>query len=141
MTKYTPKYFKPSEFHDFDRMNSALLEELDKLREWLGSSIVITSSTDGVHEPNSQHYLGRAVDIMFPESKKTLRQIYEQCLKMKFMGIGIYPNWKYFGKEIGGLHLDIRETKVRAQWMGVRKSGKQTYIALSSQNLIQYKIV
>lgn len=139
--KYQSKYFKDNEFDDVAKMNPKLIEELDKLREWLGSPIVITSSTGGVHEVNSQHYLGNAVDVVFPKSKKSLRAIYEHCLKMSWMGIGVYPNWKYLGKEVGGLHLDLRNTNVRAQWMGVRKDGKQVYIGLNNANLTKYKIV
>lgn len=75
---YVPKYFKPSEFADFSKMDPEFLEWLENLREEFGRSIRINSS---YRDPNHNESVGgvsksahteipcRAVDIHCPDSK------------------------------------------------------------------------
>lgn len=140
--QYFPKHFKTTEFFNFKKMNPVLLKFLDELHEKLNTPCFLTSSNDPnqEHSTKSQHYLGNAVDIMFPKWTGTLREILDIVSQMGFTGIGVYPHWQMNGKMIGGLHLDVRPGP-RATWMGVRSNGKQVYIALNEDNLKKYNIV
>lgn len=135
------KYFKKSEFDDFDKMNPALIERLEALRAYVATPIVITSSTGGVHEPDSEHYKGNAVDIIMPNTHKSLFDLYLAVERFGFHGVGIYPHWRYADEIKGGFHLDLREFEdCYARWMGVNINGKQSYVALNQENIIKYLI-
>lgn len=124
------------------RMNREFLWELERFVDFLKTDIFISCGTNKTHLENSQHDQGLAVDILFPGSELSeLFDIYQDASRFKFTGIGVYPHWKYEGKQIGGLHLDFRTTKYRALWMGVEEDGKQQYIALTSSNLKKYGLI
>lgn len=142
------KYFKKSEFHRPEMMDRNFLLKLDAYRKFTDMSLLVTSSTDGLHTQDSPHYLGLAVDIIplgMKQKDKTLFQMYLDAERFGFCGIGIYPHWKYKGVEVGGLHLDHGKlfNKNRARrWMGIKdQNGKQSYIALNEFNLKQYKVI
>lgn len=138
------KYFKESEFHEPEKINHDLLYKLDAYRDYIGVSIIITSSTDGIHTPNSQHYLGNAVDIVIPDRKGSLIAQYLIAERFNFNGIGIYPDWCYNGDVIGGFHLDVRPlaNNQGARWLGKKSpDGKTQYIPLSIKFLKKYKIL
>lgn len=129
------KYFTPAEFTRPEKMNIEILTRLDALRAYLGTPIIITSSTDGVHADNSQHYLGNAVDAIFPKRTGSLPALWMIAERFGFNGIGIYPDWFYQDVKHGGLHLDCRpEINCQgARWIGVNKLNPQT-----QQNEIKY---
>lgn len=143
------KYFKPHEFADPDKMDQLLLEKLDAFRHYIDSPVIITSSTNGIHSPNSQHYLGKAVDIIVPERKGSLIALYLIAERFNFTGLGIYPDWMYDNVMCGGLHLDLRATPNHqgARWIGINKIDKKTgiknreYLPLSISYLKRYKIL
>lgn len=89
-------------------MSHELLLKLDDFRDYLGSPIFITCGTQGEHAANSQHYQGKAVDVVFPDTKMGLLDRFIAAERFGFRGIGIYPEWKYQGRDFGGLHLDVR---------------------------------
>lgn len=140
------KHFKKKEnWGDPEKISKKLVEALDRLADQTGQKIIITCGTQGRHSDNSQHYLGRAADCVFPDinSLIELYDIYENARKIEdFKGIGLYPHWKYKGKTIGGLHLDVRRKESNSlisTWMSVLDSkGKQIYIALIEENLQKY---
>lgn len=128
------KYFKADSkldnWGDATKMLSVILEPLDRLREYVGSPIYVTS---GYREGStSQHGKGVAVDVICPEVD--LLNFYLMAERFQFQGIGVYPDWQYAGKQVGGLHLDMRAEKA-ARWMGVNYDGKQLYISLNKLNL------
>ncbi len=137
------KHFKITEnWGDPALMDRDLLFELDAFRDFVATDIFVSCGTNKTHEVNSQHGLGLAVDVMFPQCKQSdLFDIYMDASRFKFTGIGVYPNWQYEGSQIGGLHLDFRSSKFRALWMGVEDSGVQKYIELSLANLKQYGLI
>ena len=137
------KHFKPSEFYTPESISHELLCRLDALREYLGHSIVITCSTDGVHVEGSQHFLGRAVDIMVPTYQGSLFSLYLIIERFGFRGMGLYPNWNYKGQMIGGFHLDVRKLEgyQSAKWLGVFIKGEQRYVPFSPSNLVKFKII
>ncbi len=145
------KYFKRSEFPEPEKMDETLMRNLDALRGYLGVSIIITYSTNGSHSKKTQHTEGFAVDVVVPNFKGSIFSLYLVVERFNFTGIGVYPNWKYKGKMIGGLHLDNRilETVYTqgARWLGVPEYSnrigkiKNAYYPLNTVNLIKYKLL
>lgn len=159
MSDFWPKvkHFKPwsDAFGDPSKMNRELILRLDDLRSYLNKPIIVTCGTQGKHSENSQHYLGRAVDVVFPEFHGHPCDLLFSIERFGFTGIGYYPDWKYKGQRIGGFHLDNRELPfdadntlnyVSARWMGLSKSkyvdGVMTkyhqYIPLTHSNIIKH---
>jgi hypothetical protein len=131
---------------DSERMNDAFLRCLDEFRHFIGIPVRVLCGTQGEHAAQSKHYIGCAADITFPElGKWTLFELYLAACRFGFTGIGIYPHWREHGEIIGGLHLERapETTPMRAFWIGVREkpTDKQTYVALSLQNLVRYGLI
>jgi hypothetical protein len=137
------KFFRRTEnWGNPDKMEKWFLYELDAYREHIGTAILVTCGTGGIHVKGSQHYIGQAADIMFPgKSRAELFDLYMAATRFKFGGIGLYPNWKLEGKELGGLHLDWRQAPVKALWLGAEVNGTQKYLALNTENLRKYGLV
>lgn len=137
-------YFSPSEFHRPFEMDFYFLRKLDLFREYLGCPIILTSTNGGVHEKNSQHYKGLAVDIIVPEYKNKVFELYLKAERFGFTGIGIYPDWQLDGKIHGGLHIDQRipNRHQGARWIGVKgEDGRNQYFALDYENLLYHAII
>lgn len=145
------KHFSKDEFVKPELMNFNLLKKLDCYREYLGTKIIVSYSTNGSHTKQSQHYLGNAVDVVFPEYKGSLFSLYLIAERFNFCGIGVYPKWSYKNKKIGGLHLDERPLEAPlyqgARWIGVPEfnqalgKNKNAYYALNPRNLITYNVI
>lgn len=143
------RHFSPSEFDHPEKMNPELLQRLDAFREYIKRTIIITSSTGGVHASKSQHYLGNAVDIIVPQRKGSLMALWMIAERFNFTGIGVYPDWEYNSKVCGGLHLDMRpENKFHgSRWIGMKKINQQTgqtytdYLPLSTSYLKRCRIL
>lgn len=132
------KFFNPSEnWGDTSIIKYPLVKLLDVFRGRIGKPVKILCGTQGDHVNGSKHYIGEAVDIVFPwATKEELWDMYILAVKVGFRGIGVYPHWKLDGQEIGGLHLDIRETDEIVSWLGILDNqGKQVYIPATRANL------
>jgi len=139
------KYFRsigPDQWGDPTKMSLDLLLNLDHLRAKIGSPIYVTSgyraqSRFGVND--SEHLRGKAVDVVCPALQ--LMDFYLAAERIPaFHGIGIYPDWMWDSRVVGGLHLDIRD--LPARWMGVSNPVTgQSYVALSKENLKRYGVV
>ena len=128
------KHFRKTEnWGDEARMDYTLVQTLDRFRELIVVPIVVTCGTQGMHAINSQHYFGKAVDIVFPDCTpdKLLNHVLNAMRFPEFMGIGVYPHWQYNGKVVGGLHLDVRHTNTRAQWLCKLVRNTQVYTDLT----------
>lgn len=139
----TLHYFKSTEnWGDPDKMDFALIQELDSFRDFIKTPLLITRGTNGQHVDGSMHYLGRAADVVFPEVPLSgLFDIWIAAQRfVGFRGIGIYPHWQDAEIVRGGLHLDNRPGN-RALWMGVPDGDGQKYVALSAQNLKSWGLV
>lgn len=144
--KNLKKDSRQDRYGNTDILKPDLLLKTDSLISHFKSDFIITSGTDGKHSPNSAHYRGEAFDIILIPSKKVSHpvDVIFQAFKLGFTGIGYYPDWKYFGLQVGGYHLDIRQTKTAATWLGVqnwnkdKKKFEREYIALNHTNLKKY---
>lgn len=130
-----------------------LLLRLDDFRDWLGVPIYVTSGVkkDG-HSKRSYHYKENgacAVDIVIPNYMESDFDLILDATRFGFTGIGFYPHWKWDGQTVGGLHLDMRPLKwdsddtlnySNSRWMGVMVDGKQEYIELDFQNVMDYSL-
>lgn len=128
------KYFSKKDVADFHNIDPVVLRRVDELREAMGRPIYITSGYRR-GDPNA-HGKGLALDIVCPGAD--LLQFYEEAEKLGFNGLGVYPHWKWHGRQIGGLHVDMWNAGRR--WMGVRdpEDGPQYYIKLNAENLKKY---
>lgn len=112
------------------------MTHLEAFREWIDTPIFVLCGTQGIHSVSSQHYLGKAVDILFPlQTLQDLPDLFLGASRFPFTGIGIYPHWGLSGVPIGGLHLDIREAPQRALWLCTIQDGKQAYSKLTWKSL------
>ncbi len=117
-------------------MSFSLLQELDAFHDFLGQPMIVSCGTQGQHEKNSLHYVGSAVDLIFPRAGKAgMVDVLFAAMRFGFTGIGIYPDWELHGVKLGGLHLDNRVAPSRALWLGVIENGGRVYKALSVENL------
>lgn len=150
------RYFKPNstidQWGDVDAINDNLLLRLDDFRHWLGVPIYITAGVkNGGHAKGSYHYKEHgacAVDVIIPDYMETGFDLIMDATRFGFTGIGYYPHWKWKGKMVGGLHLDMRPLRwdedstknyTHSRWMGVLNSkGVQEYIELDYSNLVKY---
>ncbi len=107
-------------------MNQELILRLEALREFVGRPVIIHEAfaTSG-HAPNSQHYLGNAVDLHIEGF--SLIEMYLAAERFNFTGVGLYgPDvWRN-----PGLHLDVRplaKGQPGARWGCRMVEGKRVY--------------
>jgi len=137
------KYFKETEnWGSSDKMLPFLIYELDAYRERIGIPILVTSGWRQTSKfDNSQHPLGRAVDIMFPTAKLgDLLDLCFEAMRFDFTGIGLYNYWQLNGKTLGGLHLDCRNATDRSFWISYGAE-KDQYLKFTVDNLIKYGFI
>lgn len=137
-------YFDESEnWGDPYAINHNLLRRLDIYRHFLGIGLFITCGTQGAHVDGSLHYDGKAADaipLIPPGSDKTLLDCYLMAERFDFGGLGLYPEWSYQGRQLGGMHFDVRPPDFstgQSRWIGYRKK----YYGLTSANLKRFKIL
>lgn len=126
--------FNPYEnWGDKNKVNGLLILLLDKITDeikvfsWnkyrkFSPCIVHCAFKTNGHSPNSQHYLGNAVDFHFEnirplQAYKIINKTIQNYQAENFIGLGIYPDWYK-----PGFHLDIRGYKAR--WSKI--AGKYT---------------
>lgn len=114
------KHFTESEnWGDTSLIKLELIQRLDAYREEIATPIFVSCGTQGKHAPNSLHYTGDAVDILFPKTGvSNIPMLAKIAIEHGFNGIGLYNSWKLNGVKIGGMHLDIRIGK-RKIWIGL----------------------
>lgn len=145
------KYFKKDstvdKWGDPSRIDPFLLQYLDAFREEVGKPVFVTSGYR--KDDPRQHGLGRAVDIVCPDWDRPLFDLYLVAERFGFGGLGIYRDWFYNGKRVGGLHLDVRmlDTPKASRWFCIRPGAdrlsmfeeiskiKQVYLALDTETL------
>ena len=89
------KYFTESEFNEFEKMDSKLLEKLDQLREAYGYPIKLTSTYRPPDHPieakkskPGEHAYGAAVDIACVGGEATFKLV-KAAIEVGFTRIGI----------------------------------------------------
>ena len=89
------KYFNESEFKEFNKMDSNLLEKLDNLREVYGYPIKLTSTYRSPDHPieakkskPGEHAYGAAVDIACVGGEATFKLV-KAAIEVGFTRIGI----------------------------------------------------
>jgi len=157
--RYFNKDSKIDKWGDTKLINGTHLLRLDDFRHYLGIPIYVTSGvkTKG-HAKNSYHYPRKnkagkligacATDIVIPDYEFTPFDLVLDAQRFGFTGIGYYPHWRFNGEIVGGLHLDSRPLKwdkdqtinyKHSRWMAVlNHKGKQEYIGLTFQNMLEY---
>lgn len=87
-------------------MEPLFLEELDWFLHIEHLEFFISQGNQGHHVEGSEHYRGLACDIVFPKIlQKNLPDVFHTALRYDFTGVGIYSEWNYHDKKVGGLHL------------------------------------
>lgn len=123
---YKVKHFSKNEKNDLgkncwgdpEKINPRLIYLLDQFREYLNRPVRINYGTQGSHSPNSQHYLGNAVDLYVPEL--SWKEQFLAAVRFPFTGLGVYPFWNN-----PGLHLDVRSLQTGKKAMWWRDKNKQ----------------
>jgi hypothetical protein len=75
-------------------------------------------------------------------SATNLLDVYLAALRFNWGGIGIYPEWSYDGKVVGGLHVDVRHMVLKgfnSSWLGV--GNPLTYKPVNHVTLKQYGVI
>lgn len=152
------RYFKATDTSDVwgdpKLIDDTLLWRLDDFRHYLGVPIhVLHGVKSGGHSSKSYHYVANgacAVDIIIPKYQYSAIDLILDATRFGFTGIGYYPDWKYRGDVVGGLHLDTRPLVTEsdrtlnykhARWLGVQTlGGGQKYIAMTFNNLFKYAL-
>lgn len=123
------KYFKPNSADDYwgepHKIDRQLLLQLDALREFLEMPIYVTSGFRA--QVWSPHVLGVASDIVVPNYKHGLFNLFLIICKFKFTGIGLYQEFTVETLRCGGFHVDVRRLKRhehKSMWIGKRKLSK-----------------
>lgn len=142
------RYFKPAGVDQWGNpgaIDDGLLLRLDEFRHWLGVPIyVLHGVKENGHAKRSYHYKENgacAVDVIIPDYLNNPIDLVLDASRFGFTGIGYYPDWKYRGEPVGGLHLDTRPVHdyKHARWMGVQdERGKQHYVALDFENMVKF---
>jgi hypothetical protein len=129
------KFFKPTEnWGEWEKIESNLIYMLDIFRERIATPVYISCGTQGRHSPNSYHYSGHAVDVLFPNKlMPDLAELSQQAKDMNFGGVGIYNNWDFHGVSTPGMHLDVRNGKQKL-WIGI----EGMYLPYNDVNLKRY---
>ena len=113
---YQSKYFSEAETQCHcgcggNKVNPLLLEKLDELREMIGGPLELSCAyrcpehnAEVGGEPNSQHLLGNAADVLVPDFDhcNTVDQLAWYAEQVGFDGIGIYPEDEF-------VHVDVRD--------------------------------
>ena len=132
------RFFSPQEnWGNPGLMVLEFVQTLEEFRQYLGLSLVISCGTQGNHTADSWHYKGRAADIIIPDmAGKTLLDVGLQASRFGFTGIGLYRDWSYNGKRVGGLHLERAPgIPIRKYWLCTKEDGAQVYHEFSESNL------
>jgi len=131
-----------------DAMEPDFISEMDALLFGLKQRFFITSGTQGVHAEHSLHYSGRAVDFVLVDPYPGhLLDAFLYCIRFRVTEVGIYPKWKFNGREVGGLHCGMlkntgSEAPRKRLWMGVpSEENKQVYVGISAKNLTKYDVL
>lgn len=129
------KHFKPDErWGEWKKVDLALVCYLDSYRELVNTPIYISCATQGKHSPNSYHYQGKAVDILFPNKVLAdLPYLVSAAEQIGFTGIGIYNNWHLHEVLTPGMHLDIRPGSLK-KWIGI----ENLYLPYDEVNIKRY---
>ena len=113
------KYFKVSDFDNYEKMCPTLLRALDDFRELCNAPVYLSPAkgaqwrNDSTTSQHSAQPQSRACDI-FPSCSPWYSFL--AALQVPdIMGIGIYPSWRY-KKFTYGMHLDVRETNDKVIW-------------------------
>ena len=123
---------------DKSKISLKLIGELNRFNKYIDTQMVITSGYRPKKSPAdsfSYHQTGEAVDVVFPLFKGSLVDMFLKALRFNFNGVGIYKDWHFEGKTVGGLHLDVRNKDSKSIWMAYNVKGVQTYDNLSFANL------
>lgn len=121
----TIRHFSPDEkWGDAGKMNYELLQELDRLRSYVGRRLIVHCGYDD--RRTGWHPKGRAVDLHI-EGLHPMEQYIAATRFRGFTGVGVYLWWNS-----PGLHLDNRPLpfhKPRAVW---GSTGARIYVPFDS---------
>ena len=127
------RWFEPEEWRgQWGILDPKLLVALDHFRDRIGRPVIISPDPGALFrirpaesDGNSQHFFGRAADVMLPSGLAGRADI-DAARAAGFTGIGIYPHWRPHP----GYHLDVRPGRP-ASWSGINPAGNgQTYASL-----------
>jgi hypothetical protein len=122
-------------------MDPGILQVADKFRALWGAKVSISPAPGAIGRKDGasfhnyvKHGTVKALDL-FPEGMKNaddFARAYECALKAGATGFGVYPDWL----PQPGIHIDVGVREGRgvgnpATWSGIRRNGKQIYVALS----------
>lgn len=100
-------FHKEENWGDPSLMDFELLRTLDLYRHYCGEAMLVTSGVQGQHHQLSLHYSGRAVDVVFMHRKRPLFDLFLEACRFPFSELGVYVDWEYGGKCVGGMHFGL----------------------------------
>lgn len=128
---------------EWRHMSRDLIIQLDSFCYQNQLRPLITSGTQGQHSPNSWHYKGRAVDVMFPGVAlwELPKKVFKVALHYDgFTGLGIYNEWRLMvgAKPIGGMHFERESDELLPLKKKVWLRTSEGDLAPTAENLARY---
>jgi hypothetical protein len=138
------RHFGPNEdWGEPSKMDFGFVSELDAFREFLKEALVVTHGTQGQHAEGSLHYSGEAADLIYL-GRRPLIDVFFTALRFDFTGLGLYRDWEFNGKRVGGLHLQRAGAQLlqpKRLWLNVSQDNTKLYLALTAENIINFKFL
>src|SRR6185369_17437059 len=136
-------------FHAADNWGDPMLMDydfvktVDQYRSFTKIPMIVSCGTQGEHAQLSLHYSGLAGDFVFPTKNDfTLFDLYLTAFRFPFTEVGIYPQWRYNGREVGGLHLGRSKGPIdhKKTWIGLDTETGRQYTPVTQQSLAAHGI-
>ena len=133
------KYFNEHEsWGDISLLHLPLIQEMDKGRSMSGRPWYVTYGTQGKHADGSLHYAGKAVDFVMNAEGLNIYDTLFLMMRLKFDGIGIYPDAVYPGiKKVVGFHVEFNEKRsAKGLWIGRKnEDGSLRYTGVTQKTI------
>lgn len=133
-------FFRESEnWGDTEILDFDLVKTCDMYRHYIGSPMVVSCGTQGEHSQLSLHYSGLAVDFVFAHRTKPLLDLFLDALRFDFSEVGLYPDWAYGGKTVGGIHLGRSKGKAgrRKMWIAIDGKKGRAYLPANLESIVE----
>lgn len=136
-------FHKDENWGDWKMMDFDFIRTCDAFRHYIGDPMLVSCGIQGVHAQLSLHYSGLAADFVFPHRHKSLLDLFIDATRFPFSEIGIYPDWQYGGKKVGGIHLGKSKDVVlrKKYWVALDGAKGKAYLPANVESLEEAGVI